>query len=128
MSPGRRCFGQSRRRSQKPNCRSPCKVSNDKGFGGTCPLVSLCAQSRDGNTLTCGWTVILKWFCSRVPSDRRCPHLTSSREAEGERSRMRHAKRRAAEGEGSRMRLTKRRATERFNLEFKLLRLMSAKN
>jgi hypothetical protein len=72
--------------------------------------------------------MILKWFCSRVPSDRRCPHLTSSREAKGERSRMRHAKRRADEGEGSRMRLTKRRATERFNLEFKLLWLMSAKN
>jgi hypothetical protein len=23
----------------------PCKVSNAKGFGGTCPLAALCAQS-----------------------------------------------------------------------------------
>jgi hypothetical protein len=32
---------------QKPNCRSPCKVSNGKGFGGTCPLAALCAQSHE---------------------------------------------------------------------------------
>jgi hypothetical protein len=63
MSPGRRCFGQSRRRSQKPNC----------------------------NTLTCGWVVTLKWFCSRVPSGRGSPLLNlSQREAEGERSHAAH--------------------------------------
>jgi hypothetical protein len=55
MSPGRRCFGQSRRRSQKPICRSPCKISNGKGFGGM-------------------W---FSRFCSRVPSDRGLPYLTS---------------------------------------------------
>jgi hypothetical protein len=80
------------------------------------------AESRDGNTLTCGWVVTLKWFCSRVPSARGSPLLNlSRREAEGEGSH-------AADGEGSRMRLTKRRATERFNPELKLPRLMSGKN
>jgi hypothetical protein len=73
---------------KKPNCRSPCKVSNGKGFGGTCPLASLCAQSHEmENTLTCGWAVTLKWFCSPVPSARGSPILNlSQREAEGERS------------------------------------------
>jgi hypothetical protein len=37
---------------QKPNCRSPCKVSNDKGFGGTCPLAALCAQSHEMGILS----------------------------------------------------------------------------
>jgi hypothetical protein len=30
----------------------PCKVSNGKGSGGTCPLASLCAQSHEMGTLS----------------------------------------------------------------------------
>jgi hypothetical protein len=30
----------------------PCKVSNGKGFGGTCPLASLCAQSHEMGILS----------------------------------------------------------------------------
>jgi hypothetical protein len=37
---------------QKPNCDPPCKVSNGKGFGGTCPLASLCAQSHEMGILS----------------------------------------------------------------------------
>jgi hypothetical protein len=37
---------------QKLNYRSPCKVSNDKGSGGTCPLASLCAQGHAMGTLS----------------------------------------------------------------------------
>jgi hypothetical protein len=32
---------------QKPNDEPTCKVSNGKGFGGTCPLAALCAQSHE---------------------------------------------------------------------------------
>jgi hypothetical protein len=43
------------------------------------------AESRDGNTLTCGWTVTLKVLFSHVPSARGSPLLNlSRREAEGE--------------------------------------------
>jgi hypothetical protein len=49
----RMTFGQSRRRSPKNLIADPpCKVSNDKGFGGTCPLASLCAQSYEMEILT----------------------------------------------------------------------------
>jgi hypothetical protein len=42
-------------------------------------------ESRDGNTLTCGWVVTLKWWFSRVPSARGSPLFNLSlREAEGE--------------------------------------------
>jgi hypothetical protein len=38
-----------------------CKVSNNKGSGGTCPLASLCAQSHEMEIPSLGgWTVILK--------------------------------------------------------------------
>jgi hypothetical protein len=67
---------------------------------------SVRAESRDGNTLTCGWAVTLKWFYSRVPS----AYLTSRRGKLKEKGRMLHAKRRAAEGQGSHMRHAKRRA------------------
>jgi hypothetical protein len=70
------------------------------------------AELRDRNTHTCGWTVIVKEFCSRVPSDRRSPLYHRGREAEGEESCMW---------------LTKRQTSQRFNLELKLPRL-SAKN
>jgi hypothetical protein len=47
--------------------------------------LSVRAESRDGNTLTCGWTVTLKVLFSRVPSDMGSPLLNlSQREAEGE--------------------------------------------
>jgi hypothetical protein len=43
-----------------------CKVSNGTGFGGTCPLASLCAQSHEMEIPSLGgWTVILK-VCSHV--------------------------------------------------------------
>jgi hypothetical protein len=130
MSPGRRCFGQSRRRSQKSNCRSPCKVSNGKGFGGTCPL-ALCARR-----VTTRWEYShLRLGCDsengsvlvyQVPGV--LLYLTSRRGKLTEKGRMRHARRRADEGQGSRMQLTKKQATKRFNPELKLPRLMSAKN
>jgi hypothetical protein len=56
--------------------------------------LSVRAESRDGNTLTCGWTVTLKVLFSRVPSERGSPLLNlSQREAEGEGS---HAARQEA--------------------------------
>jgi hypothetical protein len=88
---------------QKPNCRSPVQGLERQGLQRHLPsCCSVRAEPRDGNILTCGWTVTL--------------------------NRMLHAKRRAAEGQGSRMQLTKRQTTERFNPELKLTWLMSAKN
>jgi hypothetical protein len=86
MSPERRCFGQSRRCSQKPNCRSPVQGLERQGLRRHLPSrFSVRAESRDGNTLTCGWAVTLKWFCSRVPSVRGSPLFNlSQREAKGE--------------------------------------------
>jgi hypothetical protein len=76
------------------------------------------AESRDGNTLTCGWAVTLKWFCSRVPSARGTPLLNlSQREAEGEGS---HATRLKDKGLAC--------DTLRDGQELKLPRLVSAKN
>jgi hypothetical protein len=71
---------------QKPNCRSPVQGLEWQGLRRHLPSrCSVRAESRDGNTLTCGWGVILKWFCSRVPSARGSPLLNlSQREAEGE--------------------------------------------
>jgi hypothetical protein len=82
---------------QKPNCRSPLKGLGRQGLRRHLPSrCSVRAESRDGNTLTCGWVVTLKWFCSRVPSVRGSPLLNlSQREAEGEGS---HA---ARQGTGS---------------------------
>jgi hypothetical protein len=63
---------------QKPNCRSPVQGLERQGLRRHLPSrCSVRAESRDENTLTCGWTVILKEFCSRVPSDRRPPLLSS---------------------------------------------------
>jgi hypothetical protein len=71
---------------QKPNCRSPVQGLERQGLRRH--LLSRCsvrAESRDGNNLTYGWVVILKWFCSRVSSARGSPLLNlSQREAEGE--------------------------------------------
>jgi hypothetical protein len=71
---------------QKPNCRSLVQGLERQGLRRH--LSSRCfmrAESRDGNTLTCGWVVTLKWFCSHVPSVRGSPLLNlSQREAEGE--------------------------------------------
>jgi hypothetical protein len=71
---------------QKPNCRSPVQGLKRQGLQRHLPShCSVHAESRDGNTLTCGWVVTLKWFCSRVPSVRDSPILNlSQREAEGE--------------------------------------------
>jgi hypothetical protein len=71
---------------QKPNCRSPVQGLERQGLRRHLPSrCSVRAESRDGNTLTCGWDVTLKWFCSRVPSARGSPLLNlSQREAEGE--------------------------------------------
>jgi hypothetical protein len=110
---------------QKPNCRSPVQDLERQGLRRHLhSRFSVRAESRDGNTLTCGWTVTLKWFCSRVFQ---VPgvllYLTSRREKLKEKGRMLHAKgRAAAEGQESRLQLTKRQTTERFT------RLVSAKN
>jgi hypothetical protein len=71
---------------QKPNCRSPVQGLERQGLRRHLPsCCSVRAESRDGNTLTCGWAVTLKWFCSCVPSVRGSPLLNlSQREAEGE--------------------------------------------
>jgi hypothetical protein len=74
---------------QKPNCRSPVQGLERQGLRRHLPSrCSVRAESRDGNTHSCGWTMILRWFCSCVPSDRGSPLLNLSRkEAEGEGSR-----------------------------------------
>jgi hypothetical protein len=71
---------------QKPNCRSPVQGLERQGLRRHLPSrCSVRAESRDGNTLTCGWAVTLKWFCSRVPSARGSPLLNlSQREAKEE--------------------------------------------
>jgi hypothetical protein len=81
---------------QKPNCRSLVQGLEQQGLRRHLPSrCSVRAESQDGNTLTCGWAVTLKWFCSRVP----CAYLTSRRGKLKEKGRMLHAKRRAAEGQ-----------------------------
>jgi hypothetical protein len=71
---------------QKPNCRSPVQGLERQGLRRHLPSrFSVRVESRDGNTLTCGWAVTLKWLCSHVPSARGSPLLNlSQREAEGE--------------------------------------------
>jgi hypothetical protein len=71
---------------QKPNCRSPVQGLERQGLRRHLPSrFSVRAESRDGNTLTCGWVVTL--FCSRVLSARGSPLFNlSQREAEGEES------------------------------------------
>jgi hypothetical protein len=98
---------------QKPNCRSPVQGLERQGLRRHLPSrLSMRAESRDGNTLTCCWAVALKWFCSRVPDAKGSPLLNLSQRKLKEKGRMRHTKRRAAEG--SRMQLTKRQTAERF--------------
>jgi hypothetical protein len=81
------------------------------------------AESRDGNILTCGWVVTLKWVCSRVPSDRGSPLLNlSRREAEGEGSRRVTPRDGQLKGKGLAC------GTPRDGQELKLLRLVSAKH
>jgi hypothetical protein len=116
--PGRRrclpegCSGSRVDALQKPNCRFPVQGLDRQGLRRHLPSrSSVRAELRDGNTHTCGCTVILKEFCSRSPCDRSSTLLTF--------------RVREAEEQGSRMRLFKRRATEWFNPELKLPRLMS---
>jgi hypothetical protein len=74
---------------QKPNCRSPVQGLERQGLRRHLPSrFSVRAESRDGNTLTCGWVVTLKWwFYSCVPSARGSPLFNlSQRKAEGEES------------------------------------------
>jgi hypothetical protein len=109
---------------QKPNCRSPEQGLERQRLRRHLPSrLSVRVELRDGNTLTCGWTVTLNGsvFCSRV-----CQvpgvllYLTSRRRKLKEKGL--HVKGQAAEGQESRMQLTKRQAAERFT------RLVSAKN
>jgi hypothetical protein len=71
---------------QKPNCRSSVQGLERQGLRRHLPSrFSVRAESRDGNTLTCGWVVTLKRLCPCVPSARGSPLLNfSQREAEGE--------------------------------------------
>jgi hypothetical protein len=77
---------------QKSNCRSPVQGLERHGLRRHLPSrLSMRVESRDGNTLTCGWAVTLKWFRSRVPSVRGSPLFNlSQREAEGEGSHAAH--------------------------------------
>jgi hypothetical protein len=51
---------------QKPNCRSLVQGLERQGLRRHLPSrFSVRAESRDGNTLTCGWVVIL-FVCSRM--------------------------------------------------------------
>jgi hypothetical protein len=89
---------------QKPNCRSPVQVLERQGLQRHLPSrCSVRAESRDGNTLTCGWAVTLKWFYSLVQVPGVLLYLTSRRGKLKEKGRMLHAKGRAAEGQESRM-------------------------
>jgi hypothetical protein len=48
---------------QKPNCQSPVQGLERQGLRRHLPSrFYVRAESRDGNTLTCGWVVTLKWF------------------------------------------------------------------
>jgi hypothetical protein len=128
---------------QKPNCRSPVQGLERHRLRRHLPSrFSVCAKSRDGNTLTRRLDCDSESVFSRVPSDRGAPLFNlSQREAEGERSRRvtprvgqlspSHAMSRPALAESRHesvswrrrvTRLTKRHATER------LTRLVSAKN
>jgi hypothetical protein len=93
---------------QKPNCRSPVQGLERQGLRRHLPSrFSVRAESRDGNTLTCGWVVTLKlWFYSRVLSARGLLYLTSHRGKLKEKGL--HAKGQSAEGQESRMQLMKR--------------------
>jgi hypothetical protein len=77
---------------QKPNCRSPVQGLERQGLRRHLPSrLSVRAESRDGNTLTCSWAVTLKWLCSHVPNARGSPLFNlSQREAEGEGSHAAH--------------------------------------
>jgi hypothetical protein len=91
----------------------PYKVSNSTGFGGTCPLASLCAQSHEMEIPSLGgWTVILKMFSRVYRVTGVLLYLTSRRGKlkekglaeschESASSRRVHAMSRSAEGEGS---------------------------
>jgi hypothetical protein len=71
---------------QKPNCRFPVQGLERQGLRRHLPSrFSVRAESRDGNTLTCGWAVTLKWLCFCLPSARGSPLFNlSQREDEGE--------------------------------------------
>jgi hypothetical protein len=119
-TPGRRCLpegclGSRVDAPQKPNCRSPVQGLERQGLRRHLPSrSSVRAELRDGNTHTCGWTVILKVFCSCVPSDRRSPYLTF------------HGGK--LKEKGLACGTPRDRQLIGFNPELKLPRLMSAKN
>jgi hypothetical protein len=77
-------FGSRVDAPQKPNCRSPKQGLERQGLRRHLPSrLSVRAELRDGNTLTCGWTVLF----SCVSSARGSPLFNlSQREAEGEES------------------------------------------
>jgi hypothetical protein len=61
------CSGSRVDAPQKPNCRSPVQGLERQGLRRHLPSrSSVRAELRDGNTHTCGWTMILKWFCYRT--------------------------------------------------------------
>jgi hypothetical protein len=61
------CSGSRVDAPQKPNCRSPMQGLERQGIQRhLTSRSSVRAELQDGNTHTCGWTVILKWFCSRA--------------------------------------------------------------
>jgi hypothetical protein len=103
---------------QKPNCRSPVQGLERQVLRRHLPSSSYAcsAELRDGNTHACGWTVILKEFCSRAKRQEFFPFNLIAEAGRG------------AEGEGFRMQQIKRRASRRFNPELKLPLLMSTKN
>jgi hypothetical protein len=91
---------------QKLNCRSPEQGLERQGLRRHLPSrCSVRAESRDRNTLICGWAVTLKWICSRVPSARVLFYLTSRRGKLKEKGRLpRHATPRHATPEPGRRR------------------------
>jgi hypothetical protein len=61
------CSGSRVDAPQKPNWRSPVQGLERQGLRRHLPSrSSVRAKLRDVNTHTCGWTVILKEFCSRT--------------------------------------------------------------
>jgi hypothetical protein len=67
---------------QKPNCRSLVQGIERQGLRRHLPSRSFVrVELRDGITHSCGWTVILRWFCSCVPNDRGSLLILSRKEA-----------------------------------------------
>jgi hypothetical protein len=117
----RRTLGSRVDAPQKPNCQSPEQGLERQRLRRHLPSrLSVRAELRDGNILTCGWIVTLNGSVLMYQVPGVLLYLTSRRGKLKEKGL--HAMGQAVEGQETHMQLTKRQATERFT------RLVSAKN